>query len=77
MDPQSQTFTPYSSSNDTWRLQSDVTKLQQVQSDHAERIARVERKQDEDARMRSVWGSNSPFPSGLTPAERHSRVSMQ
>lgn len=66
MDPQSQSFTPYSSNNDTWRLQSDVARIQQVQHEHSERIARIERRQDEDARMKSVWGSNSPFPSVLS-----------
>ena len=69
MDPQSQSFTPYSSSNNndaSWRLQSEVAKIQQVQADHAERIVRLERRQDDDARMKSVWGSNSPFPSVLS-----------
>jgi hypothetical protein len=66
MDPSSQSFTPYSSSNDTWRLQTDVAKVQQVQAEHAERIARLERRQEDDARMKSVWGSNSPFPSVLS-----------
>ena len=68
MDPQSQSFTPYSSNNNdtSWRLQSEVTKIRQVQVDHAERIVRLERRQDDDARMKSVWGSNSPFPSVLS-----------
>ncbi|KAK5174695.1 uncharacterized protein LTR77_001777 [Saxophila tyrrhenica] len=66
MDPQSQSFTPYSSNNDTWRLQTDVARVQQVQAEHTERIARLEKKHEEDARMKSVWGSNSPFPSVLS-----------
>ncbi|KAI7515660.1 hypothetical protein KC317_g23723, partial [Hortaea werneckii] len=66
MDPQSQSFTPYSSNNDTWRLQSDVVRVQQIQAEHAERIARLERRQDDDARMKSVWGPQSPFPSVLS-----------
>ncbi|EMC99063.1 hypothetical protein BAUCODRAFT_389678 [Baudoinia panamericana UAMH 10762] len=66
MDPQSQSFTPYSSNNDTWRLQTDVARIQQVQAEHSERIARLERRQDEDARVKSVWGSSSPFPSVLS-----------
>lgn len=65
MDPQSQTFTPLSN-NETWRLQTDVGRVQQVQAEHSERIARLERRQDEDARMRSVWGNQSPFPSVLS-----------
>ncbi|KAI7008575.1 UCH-domain-containing protein [Hortaea werneckii] len=66
MDPQSQSFTPYSSNNDTWRLQTDVVRVQQIQAEHAERIARLERRQDDDARMKSVWGPQSPFPSVLS-----------
>ncbi|KAM0716606.1 hypothetical protein Q7P37_008051 [Cladosporium fusiforme] len=66
MDPQSQAFTPYSSNNETWRLQSDILRVQQLQAEHAERIARLERRQDDDARMKSVWGQSSPFPSVLS-----------
>ncbi|KAK3704359.1 hypothetical protein LTR37_013912 [Vermiconidia calcicola] len=66
MDPQSQSFTPYSSNNDTWRLQTDVARVQQVQAEHSERIERLERRQNDDARMKSVWGNNSPFPSVLS-----------
>lgn len=68
MDPQSQSFTPYinSSTSETWRLQTDVARVQQVQAEHSERIARLERRQDEDARVRSVWGNQSPFPSVLS-----------
>ena len=33
MDPQSQAFTPYSSNNETWRLQSDLVRFQQVQAE--------------------------------------------
>lgn len=77
MDPQSQAFTPYSSNNDTWRLQSEVARVQQVQVEHAERLARLERRQDEDARVKSVWGNSSPFPSVLsgTPQQgKHTSV---
>ncbi|KAK5751953.1 hypothetical protein LTS12_017969 [Elasticomyces elasticus] len=66
MDPQSQAFTPYTTNNDPWRLQTDVERVQQVQAEHAERIARLERRQDEDARVKSVWGASSPFPSVLS-----------
>ncbi|KAK3058721.1 hypothetical protein LTR09_000286 [Extremus antarcticus] len=66
MDPQSQSFTPYSSNNETWRLQTEVTRIRDVQAEHSEKIARLERKYEDDARMKSVWGSNSPFPSVLS-----------
>ena len=74
MDPQSQAFTPYSSNNDTWRLQTDVGKLQQVQQEHAERIARLERRQEDDARMKSVWGNSSPFPSVLSGTPQQGEI---
>ncbi|KAK3107941.1 hypothetical protein LTR53_018010, partial [Teratosphaeriaceae sp. CCFEE 6253] len=69
MDPESQAFTPCSTNNansDTWRLQTDVARVQQVQAEHAERIARLETRQEEDARVKSVWGNSSPFPSVLS-----------
>jgi ubiquitin carboxyl-terminal hydrolase 4/11 len=68
MDPQSAAFTP---SNDLWRLQNDMLRVQQVQSEHSERLARLERQREEDARVKSVWGTSSPFPSvlGGTPQQ--------
>jgi hypothetical protein len=66
MDPQSQAFTPYSNNNESWRSQSDIVRVQQVQAEHGERIARLERRQEDDARMKSVWGQSSPFPSVLS-----------
>ncbi|KAF2165320.1 hypothetical protein M409DRAFT_55736 [Zasmidium cellare ATCC 36951] len=67
MDPQSQAFTPsYSQSTDNWRIQNDVNRISQIQAEHADRIVRLERRQDEDARVKSVWGNSSPFPSVLS-----------
>lgn len=67
MDPQSQSFTPsIHSSSDNWRVQNDVARIQQVQAEHTDRISRLERRQDDDARMKSVWGNQSPFPSVLS-----------
>ncbi|QDS74962.1 hypothetical protein FKW77_004898 [Venturia effusa] len=63
MDPQSAAFTPR---DDIWRFQSDMLRVQQTQSDHGERLSRLERRQDEDARMKSVWGTSSPFPGVLS-----------
>ncbi|KAK0879034.1 hypothetical protein LTR87_007109 [Friedmanniomyces endolithicus] len=74
MDPQSQSFTPYSTNNDTWRLQADVERVQQVQAEHAERLTRIERRQEEDARVKSVWGSSSPFPSVLSGTPQQAPV---
>ncbi|KAF2086449.1 hypothetical protein K490DRAFT_44301, partial [Saccharata proteae CBS 121410] len=68
MDPQSLPFTPR---EDIWRFQSEMLRVQQTQAEHAERLVRLERRQDEDARVKSVWGAGSPFPSvlGGTPQQ--------
>lgn len=68
MDPQSAAFTPR---DDLWRWQTEMLRVQQVQADHAERLMRLERRQEDDARMKSVWGTASPFPSvlGGTPQQ--------
>lgn len=55
-------------------MQSEVARLQQTQAEHAERIARLERRQDEDARVKSVWGNSSPFPNALTPQQGESHA---
>lgn len=73
MDPQSAAFTPGSSNHEFWRLQGDVGRVQQVQAEHSERLARVERKLDEDARMKSVWGNTSPFPGVLSGTPQQGR----
>ncbi|TKX25444.1 ubiquitin carboxyl-terminal hydrolase-like protein 3 [Elsinoe australis] len=63
MDPQSVVFQPQ---NDLWRIQNELQRIQTVQSEHSDRILRIERKQDDDARMKSVWGGASPFPGILS-----------
>ena len=75
MDPQSMAFQPQ---GDGWRLQNELTRLQAVQQDHAERLMQLERKNDDDVRMKSVWGATSPFPSVLsgTPQQSESRILM-
>lgn len=36
--------------------------LYATQAEHSDRLSRLERRYDEDARVKSVWGSGSPFP---------------
>jgi len=63
MDPQTLSFTPQS---DIWRLSSSMRNFQEIQQEHADRLVRLEKRQDEDARVKSVWGRTSPFPGVLS-----------
>lgn len=63
MDPSSRAFTPQ---NEVWQLSSAMKSFQDVQDDHAERLSRVERRQEEEAKIKSVWGPSSPFPGVLS-----------
>ncbi|KEQ97012.1 hypothetical protein AUEXF2481DRAFT_63817 [Aureobasidium subglaciale EXF-2481] len=74
MDPQSVAFVPH---NDPWRLCNDLLRLQQVQADHTDRLLRLERRQDDDARMKSVWGATSPFPSVLSGTPQHAPIHLK
>lgn len=47
-------------------VQMEVKHVQAVQINHAERLLRLERRQADDAALRSVWGSGSPFPGVLS-----------
>ncbi|KAL2221599.1 hypothetical protein M432DRAFT_182884 [Thermoascus aurantiacus ATCC 26904] len=63
---------PFASREDIWRVLEEVKDLQATQIEHGERIARLERRRDDDARLKSVWGPLSPFPgtlSGAIPTE--------
>ena len=72
MDPQF----AFASKDDIWRLQADMNTFHATQSEHADRLLRLERRQDDDARMKSVWGQSSPFPSILsgTPQQGESET---
>lgn len=55
-------------------VQMDVKLVQAVQNNHADRILRLEKRQADDAALKSVW--NSPFPSvlGGTPQQGQSNL---
>jgi len=59
---------PFASREDIWRVLEEVKDLQATQIEHGERIARLERRRDDDARLKSVWGPLSPFPGTLSGA---------
>ncbi|KAJ5287150.1 hypothetical protein N7478_002836 [Penicillium angulare] len=56
----------FTSRDDLWRILDDLKELHSTQIEQADRIARLERRRDEDARLKSVWGPLSPFPSSVS-----------
>ncbi|GAB1199923.1 hypothetical protein APSETT444_009282 [Aspergillus pseudonomiae] len=56
---------PFASRDDIWRVFEELKELHATQFEQAERIARLERRRDEDARLKSVWGPLSPFPTSV------------
>ena len=64
----------FASRDDLWRLQTELKDVYTMQVEHSERISRLERRQEEDSRLKSVWGTGSPFPSilGGTPQQGNS-----
>ncbi|KAF2846418.1 cysteine proteinase [Plenodomus tracheiphilus IPT5] len=68
MDPESLAFQPR---EDFWQFQNDMLRVQQTQAELTDRVSRLERKQEDDSRLKNVWGTSSPFPSvlGGTPQQ--------
>jgi hypothetical protein len=54
---------------DLYHVQMEVKHVQVIQSDHADRLLRLERRQAADAALKSVW--TSPFPSVLSGTPQH------
>lgn len=49
-----------------YHIQMDVKHVQAVQINQGERLLRLEKRQADDAALKSVWGTGSPFPSVLS-----------
>ncbi|KAJ8068075.1 hypothetical protein OCU04_003649 [Sclerotinia nivalis] len=49
----------------------DVKHVQAVQINHSDRLMRLEKRQADDAALKSVWGTNSPFPGILSGTPQH------
>ncbi|KAJ5626909.1 hypothetical protein N7528_004336 [Penicillium herquei] len=63
---------PLASRDEIWRIFEELKGLHISQFEQAERIARLERRRDEDARLKNLWGPASPFPTpvgGYIPSE--------
>lgn len=57
---------PFASREDIWRVFEEVKDLYSTQLEHGERIARLERRREDDARLKSVWGPVSQFPNTMS-----------
>ena len=66
----------FSPRDELWRLQNDMKSVFAVQAEHSDRLLRLERRNDEDMRMKSVWGSSSPFPGVLSGTPQQGQSSM-
>lgn len=69
---------PFASRDDIWRVLDELKEIQVAQYEQGERIARLERHRDDDARLKSLWGPSSPFPTlvaGTVPAGKCLRPS--
>lgn len=53
---------PFASRDDIWRVFDELKELHIAQYEQGERLAQLERRRDEDARLRSPWCPVSPFP---------------
>jgi hypothetical protein len=51
-----------------YHVQMDVKHVQAVQINHADRLLRLEKRLADDAALKSVWGTSSPFPGVLSGA---------
>ena len=43
-------------------LQTQMKNVYATTAEHADRLSRLEQRQDGDSRLKSPWGSQSPFP---------------
>ena len=67
MDPQY----GLASKDDLWRLQNEMKNVYSTQAEHADRLMRLEQRQDSDNRIKFPWGSQSPFPSTINGTPQH------
>ena len=67
MDPQY----GLASKDDLWRLQNEMKNVYATQAEHADRLMRLEQRQDSDNRIKSPWDGQSPFPSTINGTPQH------
>lgn len=59
----------YATKEEFWKMQETLNDLSGIQSQHSERIMRLEKRRDDDVRVKGVWAPSSPFGNvlGSTP----------
>ncbi|KAI0841557.1 hypothetical protein F5Y06DRAFT_193629 [Hypoxylon sp. FL0890] len=60
--------------DELYTVHVDLKHMQMIQNSHTERITRLEKRQADDAAIKSVW--NSPFPSALSGTPQHGPLQM-
>lgn len=56
---------PVATREELWRLQEEIKDLFATQGQHSERIMRLEKRRDEDTRVKNVWGAGPQFSGPL------------
>lgn len=51
---------------DVKSIQTSLKQVQATQLNHSERLLKLEKRQADDAAIKSVWGSNTAFPNILS-----------
>ncbi|KAK2762574.1 hypothetical protein FQN54_000747 [Arachnomyces sp. PD_36] len=53
---------PFASREDIWRVHQELKEIYTTQAEHGERLLRLERSKEDNARLKNVWGPSSQFP---------------
>ncbi|KAF3480476.1 uncharacterized protein GIQ15_05823 [Arthroderma uncinatum] len=56
----------FATRDDIWRVHEEVKELSATQAEHAERLSKLERRKEDDAKMKSLWSPFSPLPSSAS-----------
>ena len=56
-----------------YHVQMDVKHVQAIQINHSDRLMRLEKRQADDAALKSVWGASSSFPGILSGTPQQGR----
>jgi hypothetical protein len=65
-----------SNREELYHIQMDVKHVQAVQINQGERLLRLEKRQADDAALKSVWGNGSPFPGVLSGTPQQGRSAL-